>query len=265
MAYAAAVNDEIRDLFAAGADIVQIDEPWLQSRADKAREFALPAIDRALAGVGGTTALHTCFGYAHVVHDRPPGYPFLDELAGCAADILAIEAAQPKLDPVGARADRRQDRRRRRARPVRRRAGRDARGGRRADRGGTDRDPARAPAGRPRLRDEVPAARRRRSRSCARSSRARGWRASGSSSRANCGWVGRRGSISSQSPRRARSVLRNSPIASTSSHGRTVGGRLLRNAPWPPYPAAVTNSRSGRAYAPARAPRAARRSARRCR
>jgi 5-methyltetrahydropteroyltriglutamate--homocysteine methyltransferase len=79
---------------------VQIDEPWLQSRAEKARAFALPAIDRALAGVGGTTALHTCFGYAHVVHDRPPGYPFLAELAGCAADILAIEAAQPRLDPA---------------------------------------------------------------------------------------------------------------------------------------------------------------------
>jgi len=99
MDYAVAVNEEIRDLFAAGADIVQIDEPWLQSRAQKAREFALPAINRALEGVGGTTALHTCFGYAHVVHDRPPGYPFLDELADCAADILAIEAAQPKLDP----------------------------------------------------------------------------------------------------------------------------------------------------------------------
>jgi 5-methyltetrahydropteroyltriglutamate--homocysteine methyltransferase len=96
--FAAAVNDEIRDLFAAGADIVQIDEPWLQSRAEKAREFALPAIDRALQGVSGTTALHTCFGYAHVVHDRPDGYPFLTELAGCAADIIAIEAAQPRLD-----------------------------------------------------------------------------------------------------------------------------------------------------------------------
>jgi 5-methyltetrahydropteroyltriglutamate--homocysteine methyltransferase len=94
------VNEEIRDLFAAGADIVQIDEPWLQSRAEKARAFALPAIDRALDGVEGTTALHTCFGYAHVVHDRPPGYPFLGELAGCAADILAIEAAQPRLDPA---------------------------------------------------------------------------------------------------------------------------------------------------------------------
>jgi 5-methyltetrahydropteroyltriglutamate--homocysteine methyltransferase len=96
--FAAAVNEEVRDLFAAGADIVQIDEPWLQSRAEKAREFALPAIDRALAGAQGTTALHTCFGYAHIVHDRPPGYPFLEELGECAADILAIEAAQPSLD-----------------------------------------------------------------------------------------------------------------------------------------------------------------------
>jgi 5-methyltetrahydropteroyltriglutamate--homocysteine methyltransferase len=96
--FAAAVNEEIRDLFAAGADIVQIDEPWLQSRAGKAREFALPAINRALEGVSGTTALHTCFGYAHVVHDRPDGYPFLPELASCAADIIAIEAAQPMLD-----------------------------------------------------------------------------------------------------------------------------------------------------------------------
>jgi len=99
MDLAVAVGEEVRDLFEAGADIVQLDEPWLQSRSDKAREFALPAIDRALAGAAGTTALHTCFGYAHVVHDRPDGYPFLAELAGCAADILAIEAAQSKLDP----------------------------------------------------------------------------------------------------------------------------------------------------------------------
>ncbi len=97
---AAAVNEEVRDLFAAGADIVQIDEPWLQSRAEKAREFALPAIDRALRDVPGTTALHTCFGYAHVVHDRPDGYPFLAELGDCAADVLAIEAAQSRLDPA---------------------------------------------------------------------------------------------------------------------------------------------------------------------
>ena len=98
MDLAAAVNEEVRDLFAAGADVVQIDEPWLQSRADKAREFAIPAINRALEGVSGTTALHTCFGYAHIVHDRPPGYPFLAELASCDADVLAIEAAQPRLD-----------------------------------------------------------------------------------------------------------------------------------------------------------------------
>ena len=97
---AVAVNEEMRDLFAAGADIVQIDEPWLQSRAEKAREFALPAIDRALADLPGTTALHTCFGYAAVVHDKPDGYPFLAELADCAADVLAIEAAQPGLDPA---------------------------------------------------------------------------------------------------------------------------------------------------------------------
>jgi 5-methyltetrahydropteroyltriglutamate--homocysteine methyltransferase len=96
--FAAAVNEEIYDLFAAGADVVQIDEPWLQSRAEKARAFALPAIDRALQGAPGTTALHTCFGYAHIVHDRPPGYPFLTELASCTAGVLAIEAAQPRLD-----------------------------------------------------------------------------------------------------------------------------------------------------------------------
>jgi 5-methyltetrahydropteroyltriglutamate--homocysteine methyltransferase len=97
--FAAAVNDEVRDLFAAGADVVQIDEPWLQARAEKAREFAIAAIDRALAGVDGTTTLHTCFGYAHVVADKPKtGYPFLGELDRCAADQIAIEAAQPRLD-----------------------------------------------------------------------------------------------------------------------------------------------------------------------
>jgi 5-methyltetrahydropteroyltriglutamate--homocysteine methyltransferase len=100
MDLAAAVNGEVRDLFAAGADVVQIDEPWLQARADKARDFALGAIDRALEGVTGTTALHTCFGYAHVVHEKPPGYPFLEELSRCAADVLAVEAAQPRLDPA---------------------------------------------------------------------------------------------------------------------------------------------------------------------
>ncbi len=99
MDMAAAVNEELHDLFAAGADVVQIDEPWLQARAEQAREYALPAIDRALEGALGTTALHTCFGYAHVVHERPAGYPFLAELADCAADQLAVEAAQSRLDP----------------------------------------------------------------------------------------------------------------------------------------------------------------------
>jgi len=93
-----AVNEEVRDLFAAGADVVQLDEPWLQSRAEQAREYAIPAINRALAGVEGTTALHTCFGYAYVVHEKPPGYAFLAELNECAADQLAIESAQPALD-----------------------------------------------------------------------------------------------------------------------------------------------------------------------
>jgi len=99
LAYADAVNAELRDLKAAGADVVQVDEPYLQARPEAAREYALEAIDRALDGIEGETVLHTCFGYAHVVHDRPSGYPFLAELADCAADILAIEAAQPRLDP----------------------------------------------------------------------------------------------------------------------------------------------------------------------
>ena len=96
---AAAVNEEVRELFAAGADVVQIDEPWLQSRPEDAREYAIAAIDRALEGVEGTTALHTCFGYAHVVKDRPAGYSFLAELNDCSVDQIAIESAQPKLDP----------------------------------------------------------------------------------------------------------------------------------------------------------------------
>jgi 5-methyltetrahydropteroyltriglutamate--homocysteine methyltransferase len=95
---AAAVNEEVRDLFAAGADVVQIDEPWLQARPEQAREYALPAIDRAVEGVEGTTALHTCFGYAHVVRDKPAGYSFLAELDGSAVDQIAVESAQPDLD-----------------------------------------------------------------------------------------------------------------------------------------------------------------------
>jgi 5-methyltetrahydropteroyltriglutamate--homocysteine methyltransferase len=99
LAYAEAVNEELRDLKAAGADVVQIDEPYLQARPDAAREYALEAIDRALDGIEGETVLHTCFGYAHIVHDRPSGYPFLRELDGCRATHLSLEAAQPRLDP----------------------------------------------------------------------------------------------------------------------------------------------------------------------
>jgi 5-methyltetrahydropteroyltriglutamate--homocysteine methyltransferase len=99
LAYAEAVNEELRDLKAAGADVVQIDEPYLQARPEPAREYAVEAINRALDGIEGDTVLHTCFGYAHIVHDRPSGYPFLRELAGTAATHLSLEAAQPNLDP----------------------------------------------------------------------------------------------------------------------------------------------------------------------
>jgi 5-methyltetrahydropteroyltriglutamate--homocysteine methyltransferase len=99
LAYAEAVNEELRDLKAAGADVVQIDEPYLQARPEPAREYALEAIDRALEGIEGDTVLHTCFGYAHIVKDRLSGYPFLRELNDCAATHLSLEAAQPDLDP----------------------------------------------------------------------------------------------------------------------------------------------------------------------
>jgi 5-methyltetrahydropteroyltriglutamate--homocysteine methyltransferase len=99
LAYAEAVNEELRDLKAAGADVVQIDEPYLQARPEPAREYAVEAINRALDGIEGDTVLHTCFGYAHIVHDRPSGYPFLRELDDCAATHLSLEAAQPSLDP----------------------------------------------------------------------------------------------------------------------------------------------------------------------
>jgi 5-methyltetrahydropteroyltriglutamate--homocysteine methyltransferase len=98
MALAEAVNDEVRDLFAAGADVVQLDEPYLQARAEKAQRFAIKAINRALQGIAGTTALHTCFGYAHIVHSRPTGYPFLEELADVTAHQISIESAQQKVD-----------------------------------------------------------------------------------------------------------------------------------------------------------------------
>ena len=98
MDYAAAVNAEIRDLFAAGADIVQIDEPYMQARPEKARQYGLAALNRALDGIGGTTAVHICFGYAAVIHERPSGYSFLSELRGCGCKQVSIETAQSKLD-----------------------------------------------------------------------------------------------------------------------------------------------------------------------
>jgi 5-methyltetrahydropteroyltriglutamate--homocysteine methyltransferase len=98
MALAAAVNEEVRDLFAAGAEVVQLDEPYLQARAEKAERFALKAINRALQGIEGTTALHTCFGYAHIVHNRPKGYPFLEPLADTTAQQISMESAQQNVD-----------------------------------------------------------------------------------------------------------------------------------------------------------------------
>ena len=98
MDYAAAVNDEIKDLFRAGADIVQVDEPWMQQHPEKAKQYGIKVLNRALDGVGGTVAVHLCFGYAAVVHDKPTGYSFLAELADSKAQQISIEAAQPKLD-----------------------------------------------------------------------------------------------------------------------------------------------------------------------
>jgi len=98
MDYAAAVNAEIRDLFAAGADIVQIDEPYMQARPEKAREYGLKALNRALEGIEETTAVHICFGYAAIIHQRPSGYSFLPELAGCSCRQVSIETAQSGLD-----------------------------------------------------------------------------------------------------------------------------------------------------------------------
>jgi 5-methyltetrahydropteroyltriglutamate--homocysteine methyltransferase len=100
LAYAEAVNEELRDLKTAGADVVQIDEPYLQARPDAAREYAVEAIDRALDGIAGETVLHTCFGYAQFVHEKRGGYPFLRELNDCAARQISLEAAQPGLDPA---------------------------------------------------------------------------------------------------------------------------------------------------------------------
>jgi len=98
--YAAAVNAEARDLKAAGADVVQIDEPYLQARPEQARRYGVAAVDRALEGIEGPTALHICFGYGHVVKDKPPGYAFLEELNDCSVDQISVETAQPGVDPA---------------------------------------------------------------------------------------------------------------------------------------------------------------------
>ncbi len=98
MDYAAAVNEEIRDLFAAGADVVQVDEPWMQAMPEKARQYGVKALNRALEGATGTTAVHICFGYGALVAGRPAGYSFLSELAESNVDQISVETAQSNLD-----------------------------------------------------------------------------------------------------------------------------------------------------------------------
>ena len=144
LGYAAAVNDEIKDLFAAGADVVQLDEPYLQARPDKARAYGLSAIARALDGVTGTTALHICFGYAAIIHDRPEGYSFLPELAATEVDQISVETAQSNLDTTVLRTLTPEDDHRRR--PRSRRPGRRDRRGRRR-RGSAGPSPTSRPSG----------------------------------------------------------------------------------------------------------------------
>ncbi len=96
--YAAAVNEEIKDLFAAGADVVQLDEPYMQARPEKAREYGVEALNRALEGVSGTTCIHICFGYAALIHERPEGYSFLPELSNTSCNHVSIETGQSNLD-----------------------------------------------------------------------------------------------------------------------------------------------------------------------
>jgi 5-methyltetrahydropteroyltriglutamate--homocysteine methyltransferase len=98
MDYAAAVNEEIKDLFANGADIVQIDEPYMQARPERARQYGLKALNRALENINGVTAVHICFGYAAIIHARPEGYSFLPEFAACSCKQVSIETAQSNLD-----------------------------------------------------------------------------------------------------------------------------------------------------------------------
>jgi 5-methyltetrahydropteroyltriglutamate--homocysteine methyltransferase len=96
--YAEAVNAEIKDLFAAGADIVQLDEPYMQARPEKARAYGIKVLERALENIAGHTALHICFGYAQIIHTRPSGYSFLPELTSSSVEQISIETAQSSLD-----------------------------------------------------------------------------------------------------------------------------------------------------------------------
>jgi 5-methyltetrahydropteroyltriglutamate--homocysteine methyltransferase len=98
MAYATAVNEEIKDLFAAGADVVQVDEPYLQARPAKAKQYGVQVLNHALNGVTGTTAVHICFGYAAIIHQRPSAYSFLPELKAASVQQISIETAQSRLD-----------------------------------------------------------------------------------------------------------------------------------------------------------------------
>ncbi len=96
--YAQAVNTDVKDMFTAGADVVQIDEPYMQARPEKARKFGIDVLNHALDGVEGDTAVHICFGYAAIIHERPEGYSFLPEFSGCSVDSISIETAQSGLD-----------------------------------------------------------------------------------------------------------------------------------------------------------------------
>jgi len=98
MDYAVAVNQELHAIKATGIAIIQLDEPWLQARPEKANRYGIRVINRALEGIAGPTAIHLCMGYAHVVTNKPSGYSFLAQLADCAVDQISIEAAQPKMD-----------------------------------------------------------------------------------------------------------------------------------------------------------------------
>jgi 5-methyltetrahydropteroyltriglutamate--homocysteine methyltransferase len=98
MDYAVAVNEELRDLKATGIDVIQLDEPWMQARPEQATRYGVRALNRALEGIEGPVVVHLCFGYAHVVHEKPHGYSFLPQLAGSVAQQISIESAQPKID-----------------------------------------------------------------------------------------------------------------------------------------------------------------------